>query len=176
MCMSDTIINAVQCESSSSNLAFFWEKKLSSNFIFSYWSLFCLLQDSIWQSFPPCQKDSHSTSSTSTVGQIIAYKRKWKWKEKLKSMDSENLLHFEGIQSERRWGKFMFQAGSGIKSLPAPAWLRVSQSQCQTKETWNFSTSFSPCSLTQLCSIKFLTMCCRQNRKTYSLSVLSAHS
>lgn len=64
----------------------------------------------------PCQKDSHSTSSRNTVGQTLAYRAtmKWKWKDRVKSMGLENLLHFEGIQSERSCGKIMFWAGSGI--------------------------------------------------------------
>lgn len=86
----------------------------SSDFIFSHWSLSCLLQASIWTSFPPCQKGSHSISSRSTVGQILAYtaKMKRKLKDRLKLVGLEKL--FKGIQSERSCGKFMFQAGSGI--------------------------------------------------------------
>lgn len=32
-------------------------------------------------------------------------------------MGLENLLHFEGIQSERSFGKPMFQAGSGTNTV-----------------------------------------------------------
>lgn len=87
----------------------------SSDFIFSHWSLSCLLQASIWTSFPPCH-DSPSISSRSTVGQILACraKMKWKLKDRLKSVGLEKLLHFKGIQSDKSYGKFMFQAGSGI--------------------------------------------------------------
>lgn len=118
MCMSDTIIIAVQCESSCSKLAFF-EEIWTVVTLFFHTDLCPVYYKPVFeQPSLPCQKDSHSSNSISAVGQILAYraKMKWKWKDTLKSMGLEILLHFEGIQSERSCGKFMFWAGSGINS------------------------------------------------------------
>lgn len=58
-----------------------------------------------------------------------------------------NLLHFEGIQSKRSWGKIMFWAGSGIN--PCQHQHDSTSVSPNAKQPWNFSASFSPCSFTQ---------------------------
>lgn len=124
----------------------------------------------------PCQKDIHSTSSRSTVGQVLAYsaKMKWKWKDRLKSMGLQNLSHFEEIQSERSCGKFMFQAGSGINPCQHQHDSMSVGPNAKQKKPGTSQSTF-PLAVWHSLAQSSISPCCRQNRKTYSLSMLSTH-